>query len=115
MMARRQTGTFTFTGGAHLIEDGDVHALARGGEITDFEQLVGDGLAEVTAGVSCGTSINFGRRKYDAWVTVKLTCNQDEDTFLEASLAAQVLALEQQSALLDEIERIAEVRFPDPD
>ena len=79
---------------------------------TSVIDVIGDGKAKVSAGVGMGTSREFGRRKYDAWTSVQLTCNQSGAKIRKAHELAGLYAVGLCEELLDVVDAAATERFP---
>ena len=77
-----------------------------------LKELIGNGYAEVGVGVNMGSQQDFGKQKFGAWSSVKLTCDQSTDGVEEAHAEARELAITLTGELLDEVEVMANERYP---
>ena len=56
--------------------------------VVPVDVLIGDGKAKVTRGRSVKHGVGYGDFSTESWVSVSLTCNQDDRTMMEAVATA---------------------------
>ena len=83
------------TGEEENITEESIDELLPWEKMMEFEDLLGDGNAKVTAGFNLGHTENYGDVKAEAFCSVTLTCGQDRSIIVAATEEAAALAKSQ--------------------